>query len=509
MCVVCILVTTLSFIRKIKRGEKIYLAEVESKRINGRVVQRFIRHVGRQADGKTVLSSSISDLTIDKVKLHGPLMVLNHLAQEIELSETLGAYGNEILSLVYAHCLDYKSINQMTSWFERTDLNMILDLEELTEKRLLEALDSLEQQDQETLQRRIFENVCRRYDLDTKGLVYDVTNTYLYGKKCPLGKWGKDKGGVLGRPLIQIGLGVTQKGGVAVFHKTYEGNIHDSRTFQDAITYFEDYHIKEGLVVLDRGIPSERVCEDIRRLKWKVLCGLPASEGLKQFVRPMLNKESFVDLKRRVRLQGGVFYVMTKPYSVGKVRGTLAICFNERKSHDLKESRYDEIEQAQNQLAHKKPIKAGLEGFFSKSGHLISARLAEEEELDGYSFIFTTAALSPSEMVKLYFDKDLVEKAFQSLKGVVRLRPIRHWLYNRVVAHVFICYLAYLLLSLLKLRLKKLNLSPVAALQELDSLYKVYLRDSRKGFQLSRVVALSRMQEKIMKTVDKKLLPQM
>jgi hypothetical protein len=49
----------------------------------------------------------------------------------------------------------------------------------------------------------------------------------------------------------------------------------------------------------------------------------------------------------------------------------------------------------------------------------------------------------------------------------------------------------------------------VAALQELDSLYKVYLRDSRKGFQLSRVVALSRMQEKIMKTIDKKLLPQM
>jgi hypothetical protein len=61
----------------------------------------------------------------------------------------------------------------------------------------------------------------------------------------------------------------------------------------------------------------------------------------------------------------------------------------------------------------------------------------------------------------------------------------------------------------LKPRLKKLNLSPVAALQELDSLYKVYLRDSRKGFQLSRVVALSRMQEKIMKTIDKKLLPQM
>jgi len=498
----------MSFIRKFKKNGRVYLAEVESKRVDGKVVQRFIRHVGREADGKTILSSSISEVTIDKVKLHGPLLVLNHLAQEIGLSEALGEYGNEILSLVYAHCLDYKSINHMTSWFERTDLNMILDLEELTEKRLLSALDSLEEQNQEVLQRRIFENVYRRYDLDTKGMVYDVTNTYLYGKKCPLGKWGKDKDGVLGRPLIQIGLGVTQKEGVPLFHKTYEGNIHDSRTFQDAITYFEDYRIKDGMVVFDRGIPSVKNCEDVAALGWKGLCGMPANDGLKKVVCPILRKESFLDLKHRVRLGGSVFYVMTKPYAVGKVHGTLAICFNERKKNDLKESRYDEIEQATKQLVQKKSIKAGLEGLFSKSGQLIPARLAQEEELDGYSFIFTTARLSPSEMVKLYFDKDLVEKAFQSLKGVVRLRPIRHWLYNRVIAHVFICYLAYLLLSLLKIRLKKLGLSPVAALQELDSLYKVYMRDSRKGFELSRVVALSRMQEKIMKTIDKKLWTQ-
>jgi transposase len=235
---------------------------------------------------------------------------------------------------------------------------------------------------------------------------------------------------------------------------------------------------------------------------------LKADEGLKQFVTPILKKESFLDIKHRVKLGGSVFYVLTRPYAVGKVRGALALCFNERKKNDLKESRYDEIEEAQDRLAEGKVIKEGLEELFSKSGQVIPSRLAEEESLDGYSFIFTTAKLSPSEMVKLYFDKDLVEKAFQSLKGVVRLRPIRHWLYNRVIAHVFICYLAYLMLSLLKLRLKKLELSPVAALQELDTLYKVYLRDSRKGFQLSRMVALTRMQEKIMKTIDRKLWTQ-
>ncbi len=495
----------MSFIRKIKRNGKIYLAEVENKWVRGTCVQRHIRYVGREADGKTILSSSISDVTIDKVKLHGPLLVLNHLAQEIGLSEALGEYGDELLSLVYAHCLDYKSINHMSSWFERTDLSMILDLEDLTERRLLSALDSLEEQDQEALQRRIFENVCKRYNLDAKGLVDDVTNTYLYGKKCPLGRWGKDKDGVLGRPLIQIGLGVTQKEGVPLFHKTYEGNIHDSRTFQDAITHFEDYKIKDGMVVFDRGIPSEKNCTEIAALGWKVLCGLKADEGLKRFVTPLLKKENFLDMKHRVKLGGTVFYVMTKSYTIGTVKGTLAICFNERKKTDLKESRYDELEEAQYRLVEGKVIKTGLEELLLKNGQIIPSRLAEEEALDGYSFIFTTASLSPTEMVRLYFDKDLVEKAFQSLKGVVRLRPIRHWLYNRVIAHVFICYLAYLLLSLLKLRLKKLGMTPVAALQELDTLYKVYMRDSRKGFKLSRVVALTRNQEKIMKTIDRKL----
>jgi len=60
--------------------------------------------------------------------------------------------------------------------------------------------------------------------------------------------------------------------------------------------------------------------------------------------------------------------------------------------------------------------------------------------------------------------------------------------------------------DVLKIRLKKINLSPVEALIELDSLYKVYLRDKQKGFKLSRIVALTKQQEKILKTIDKALI---
>src|SRR2546427_4695495 len=98
------------------------------------------------------------------------------------------------------------------------------------------------------------------------------------------------------------------------------------------------------------------------------------------------------------------------------------------------------------------------------------------------------------------------EKSFQALKGVVRLRPVRHWLSTHVEAHVFICYLACLLLTLLKRKVAPLGLSFQEALNELDGLYRVYLRDPKSGFRLGRMVTLTKKQEQILRAVDKRLL---
>ena len=115
----------MSFIRRRKRKGHVYLEEVENVRVAGKVVQKHIRYVGREADGKTILSASISNVEIEQVKAYGPLLILHHLAKEIALDECLGVFADELLSMVYAHCLDYQSVNQMARWYERTDLNMM------------------------------------------------------------------------------------------------------------------------------------------------------------------------------------------------------------------------------------------------------------------------------------------------------------------------------------------------------------------------------------------------
>jgi len=497
----------MSFIRKIKKGDQIYLAEVENRWVDGKCVQKHIRYIGKEADGKTLLSSSASNIEIESVKLYGPLLVLHSLAQEIGLSKLLGDYGDEILSLVYAHCLDYKGISRMQTWFERTDLNMMLNIEGLTEKRLLNALDALEQQDSEQLQKSLFNAVQNVYHFKVSGVLYDVTNTYLYGKQCPLGKLGHDKEGVKGRPLIQIGLGVTEDHGIPLFHKVFDGNVHDARTLHDLISCFHHYRVRSGLVVyFDRGLTAANNIRDIRKLGWNVICGLPLKVKLKDTLRPLIAEHKFIDLANRISLNKTIFYARVSGHEVGGIPGILVVCFNEAQRRLLRESRYDEILNAQQLLKKNKTIKPGLEKYFNKKGTLINQKLAEAEEFDGFSCIFSTKRLSKEKIVHAYFDKDLVEKAFRTLKGVTHLQPIRHWLYNRTTSHVFICYLSYLLLALLKYRLRKLSLSPEEALRELDSMYKVYMKDSKKGFQLSRVVTLTKQQQTILRTLNPKLL---
>jgi transposase len=452
------------------------------------------------------LAASISEAEVEQVKLYGPLLVLNHLAKEIQLEEELGPYSREILSMVYAHCLDYRSVNQMPSWFERTDLNFLLELQELTEKRLLSALDSLEALNAEDWQRRLFQKVCRQYHLRPSGVIYDVTNTYLYGRRCPLAKLGHDKEAVKGRPLIQIGLGVTQEEAFPLFHKVFEGNIHDARTLQDLVSLFATYHLRSGLFIYDRGIKSDRNLKDIKRLHWDTLCGVPLNESLKEFWRPWADPQHLMQLSHRQRVGQSVFYTVVKPYQFDGVRGHLTLCLNERQQRDLRESRRDDLLYAQKLLGEGKVIKAGLEGFFDAKGRLQNHKLVQAEEFDGYSCVFCTRSLPQNKMLALYFDKDLVEKAFHSLKGITQLRPLRHWLAERVRAHVSLCYLAYLLLSLLQYRLRKTQFSAESALRELGTMYKVYLRDAKHRFQLSRVVTLTKNQELILKTLDKSLL---
>ena len=78
---------------------------------------------------------------------------------------------------------------------------------------------------------------------------------------------------------------------------------------------------------------------------------------------------------------------------------------------------------------------------------------------------------------------------FAALKQPIGLRPIRHWLDGRVKAHIFICYLSYLLIKILEHMLKKggLKMSAKNALKQQGKVKYVVVTNPKGDITTSKL----------------------
>jgi len=493
----------MAFIRRIKKREFTYLAEVENKWVNGKVIQKHIKYVGKELNGKKILSGSIADAEITKVTIWAPLLILNTIAKQINLSKTLGDYGEYLLSLAYAHCLDPKSINKMEDWYQRTDLHKILGVQDVSEKKLYNALDSINDENLELIQRKIFRSVQDTYKIIPKSYFFDVTNVYFHGTECSIAKKGKNKDGKY-LPQVQIGLAVTENE-IPIFHKTFEGNIFDSRVLKDTMTSLHELNIESAYIIWDRGVTSESNIIDAKKAGFEVICGLAIKQKVKEKVEEIIKNKNFIQLENRVRLKNTILYCVKQKYNYGVIKGDIVVCYNEETARLNREKRIDNIHKAIELIKKNRPFLESVKKYL-RGNKINKKELFEAQKYDGYSVLFSTKDLKKEDIVKPYFEKDKVEKAFRSLKSILGLRPIKHWLEERVKSHIFICYLSYLLISLLDYKLRKTKVSALTAIDLLSTAHKVYLKDSKTNNEFEKIVTLTKQQEMIMKAVDKKIL---
>jgi transposase len=98
----------------------------------------------------------------------------------------------------------------------------------------------------------------------------------------------------------------------------------------------------------------------------------------------------------------------------------------------------------------------------------------EAEKLDGKYVLITTLDLTPQEILELYRARDKVERAFRITKEVIKSRPIWNHKESHIKAHLFNCYLAYLLMSLVQIVARRSDpkLSALKALQKMAGITK-------------------------------------
>ena len=78
-----------------------------------------------------------------------------------------------------------------------------------------------------------------------------------------------------------------------------------------------------------------------------------------------------------------------------------------------------------------------------------------EEAKAGWWMLTTDTELPGPDVVKVYKSLAVVERAFRTIKGPIRVRPVGHQLDRRIRSHLYVCVLAYLLERWIQLKVRE------------------------------------------------------
>jgi len=170
----------MSFIRKIKKGKNVYLARVENKRVKGKVVQRVLKYIGKEIDGKVMRRVNSTDVRVEAIKQYADVLTIHKIAEILGLGELLGAWSNYSLAFVYSHLLERPSIKKLEEWFFHTEIPSLLGIPEISTMRLYETLGILNEMDFSKVEEGIYFRL-RSHEKNKLSAIIDVTDTYFEG----------------------------------------------------------------------------------------------------------------------------------------------------------------------------------------------------------------------------------------------------------------------------------------------------------------------------------------
>lgn len=445
------------FIRKIKKKSGVYLAEVEGYRDDdGKVRQRVIRYLGKEVNGKPEKRVLKSDIEVKNVKQSFDVLAVDTIAKELQITSLANKYS---LALVYSQVLEKHSVNQLEDWMRFTEIPDVLGVGRVSTKELYESLGDIKEQELSDINEKLY-GFFRKHDPSCDVAVIDVTDTYFAGAheeiKRRRGKDGKVE------KLIQIGLAVSFKHGFPLFHKRYQGNLGNVHIFKDMALELQERGLKG--VIVDRGMTSTENIALLKKLDLRIVGGLKKTASLVSQYLSTVKRDELYSLKHRVVLKNTTVFVTSFQY----LEGELIVVYN-----------------------------PALEVV--KKEQLFVRDKESEDPYIGYCLIYHNTGYDVASVVRQYYEKEIVERAFKQLKGVLNLRPIRVWLKNHIEGHISVCYLAYAILAYMNYKLRKTNISATEALNSLKHGYKVTLKTGKDEWSLH--VPLEPKQKDILKAL--------
>ena len=381
-------------------------------------------------------------------------------------------------------------------WYEKSSMADLLGAGfELAEiHKLYQCLDRLM-----VHKGALFDHLTQRWkDLfNTKFdvLLYDLTSTY-FESDPPFPEGDKRKHGYsrdkrFDCVQVVIALIVTPEG-FPLAYEVLAGNTADNSTLSGFLKRIEaQYGKAERIWVMDRGIPTEAVLQQMRESDPPIFYLVGTPKGRLTRYEKSLTDQPWHRVREGVEVkllaQDHEVYVLTQSrdrvYKERSMRRRQLKRLWER-LHGLARMQLtrDELLLKLGAAQQQSPsawrlvqinIPQGEEPFqFS----LRKDKLRKIRRREGRYLLRTNlVGRDPAEMWKFYTQLVHVEEAFKALKGDLGIRPIHHQKEKRIEAHIFVAFLAYALHVTLRRRLRDLapGLTPRSVLEKFGSLQMI------------------------------------
>ena len=319
-------------------------------------------------------------------------------------------------------------------------------------------------------------------------LLYDLTSTY-FESEPPLGEQDKRRFGYSRDKRsdcvqVVIALIVTPQG-FPLAYEVLAGNTSDKTTLREFLHKIETQYGKaERIWLMDRGIPTEAVLQEMRQAQppIKYLVGTPKGR-LTRLEKELLDKpwhSARPGVKVKLLAQESELYVLAESHDrIAKERSMrrrqLKWLWARLKQLSTMTLRREDLLMKLGAAKQKAPSAWRLieievaEHKASFTYRLHREKLRRARRREGRYLLRTNLTESdPAKLWSLYLQLVAVEEAFKNLKGDLAVRPIFHQKEKRVEAHIFVSFLAYCLHVTLGQRLRTLapGLTPRSVLEK-------------------------------------------
>lgn len=416
------------------------------------------------------------------------------------------------------------------TWYRRTALEDLLGVpvSQVHTDRLYAGLDQLlphKPAIEAHLQRRLGDLFDLKYEL----LLYDITSTYFEGQCLgnPMAQRGYSRDSRPDCVQVCIGLVVTTDG-IPLGYEVFDGNTNDSTTVETIVEAMEAKYGRANRVwVMDRGMVSEDNLQFLRSRGGSYIVGTPKAM-LRQFEQHLMDKnwhevQAGVEVKLVPGPDGTETFILARSADRREKEKAMHERFCERMGAKLQAMRASaECGRLKDSGVANRRL-GRLQGQYWRAAAAFEVKIAPIPRPTGKARLSITwtrnarwsewTALSegcyllrtnltdtdPATLWKRYIQLTEAEWAFRISKDELEIRPIWHQKPERVLAHILVCFLAYVLWKMLAQWMRGAGLgdAPRTVIEEFakiksgDVVLPTWTREGRPG-QTIRVRCVTR-----------------